>query len=89
MWISFIITLFVISVVFWIVAKAEGRIKDDSFKDWSVYSSSLWYCYGTLVGEAITRDTKSSKANALRYMMKYYFREDIELGQTLYEIKIE
>ena len=27
-------------------------------RDWSSMGKSLWYVYGTLIGESMTRDTK-------------------------------
>ena len=34
--------------------------------EWHTLSKAAWYTYGTLLGEAITRDTKSGKSKALR-----------------------
>ena len=36
------------------------------FLEWHTLSRASWYAYGTLMGEAITRDTKSGKSQALR-----------------------
>ena len=44
----------------------QGNIVGYDFKEWSHISEAFWYCYGTLIGEAITRDRRSASANALR-----------------------
>ena len=37
-----------------------------TFLEWHTLSKAAWYTYGTLLGEAITRDTKSGRSKALR-----------------------
>ena len=37
-----------------------------TFSEWHTLGKATWYTYGTLLGEAITRDTKSGKSRALR-----------------------
>ena len=65
-WIAFVVGLFFISITFWLVANAEGNIKDAYFHEWAVFKDSCWYCFGTLIGEAITRDTRTMHAPAVR-----------------------
>ncbi len=65
-WLNIFISLFVASVVFLILANTEGPLVGDRLREWSTYKESFWYAYGTLMGESITRDTRSEKALALR-----------------------
>ena len=39
------------------------------FLEWHTLSKASWFAYGTLMGEAITRDTKSGKSQALRIVI--------------------
>lgn len=45
----------------------QGSVVGFNFDEWSKISEALWYCFGTMIGEAITRDRRSAKALALRY----------------------
>ena len=65
-WIIVVVSFFILAVVFWLVANWEGELQNLSYGDWSSMGNSLWFCYGTLIGESVTRDTKSSNAVALR-----------------------
>ena len=66
-WILIAISLVVVSVVFYVASNLEGVLTKQSFNEWSTLQNAIWYAYGTLMGEAITRDTRSEKALALRY----------------------
>ncbi len=37
------------------------------------FKRSIWYCYGTFIGESITRDTKSATGQALRQDFSHIF----------------
>ena len=43
------------------------------------FKRSIWYCYGTFIGESITRDTKSATGQALRQDLshKIFFKKSI------------
>ncbi len=47
----------------------EGNIKNLNFKEWNTMYESVWYVYGTFMGESITRDTKSDKAPIVRILI--------------------
>ncbi len=49
------------------VSSVEETTMDVELRVWSSWTRAAWYAFGTLVGESITRDTKSSGANSLRY----------------------
>lgn len=66
LWILFISSLFLFGVTFTFISKVEGHLKGRNLKEWNTYYESMWYAYGTFLGESITRDTKSDKASALR-----------------------
>ncbi len=81
MWIAILVVLLVFQVCLWLVAKAEerqaamivakklsGRGPDRriDLRQWSRMSGASWYTFGTLIGESITRDTKSEGAWGLR-----------------------
>ena len=44
--------------------------------------NSLWFTYGTFIGEAITRDTKSEKAYALRFVIAIWLIYCLILSQS-------
>lgn len=41
----------------------------DAGHDWDTLSECTWYCFGTLLGESLTRDTQSSNSPALRLLL--------------------
>lgn len=65
-WTMFGASVLVIGFIFWCTAIIEGSHIGDYFREWAVLKDSFWYAYGTLVGESITRDTRSQNAPALR-----------------------
>jgi len=69
-WLFVIVCLFVVSVCFYTISKSEEElIPEMKLKHWSSPGASTWYSFGTLIGESITRDTKSDKAWALRIIV--------------------
>ena len=48
------------------LSNEETRLSGVDLHNWSRMKEASWYCYGTIIGESITRDTKSEKAFALR-----------------------
>ena len=55
-WIALLVTIVVCTVAFFIVSRIEGYIIKVKFHDWYTLPTSLWYIYGTFVGESITRE---------------------------------
>ena len=55
-WIAIFITFVVVTVAFLVISKIEGSMTNVHFDDWSTIPSSLWYVYGTFVGESISRE---------------------------------
>ncbi len=66
-WIIIFLSMFVVTAATYLITTIERDIVGQPLSAWSSYGSALWYSYGTLMGEAITRDTKSDKANSIRY----------------------
>ena len=56
----------VCSVAMCAIANEEMRLTGFRLDNWDEMRETGWYCFGTFVGESITRDTRSSKALALR-----------------------
>ena len=65
-WLLTCLSVFVIAVVFWIVANFESRFRGIDLEEWANLKASVWYCFGTFIGESITRDTRSDAAPAMR-----------------------
>jgi len=65
-WIGILISLFTLSLVMLRVSQEEEKLLNARLRHWSNYANSLWYVFSTLIGESITRDTKSSGAWSLR-----------------------
>lgn len=65
-WLFIITSLAGGAVFFLLVAKAEEKIVNVPLKAWNSIYESMWYVYGTLIGESITRDANSVGANAIR-----------------------
>ena len=61
-------------LILWAIAIAEGKVVGTEFTDWNTPKKSLWYCFGTLIGESLSRGTKSMEGNALRQTQKYPFK---------------
>ncbi|XP_059088023.1 glutamate receptor ionotropic, NMDA 2D-like isoform X1 [Tigriopus californicus] len=68
-WTLFGLSVLVIGLIFWGTAIIEGYHVGDHFQEWAILKDSFWYAYGTLVGESITRDTRSQNAPALRFLI--------------------
>ena len=56
------------SVFMFAVSNEETRLSGVDLHNWSSMKEAGWYCYGTVIGESITRDTKSEKAVSLRFV---------------------
>ena len=50
------------------ISNEENRLSGVDLHNWSTMKEAGWYCYGTIIGESITRDTKSEKAVSLRFV---------------------
>ena len=46
----------------------KGKTTGYTLKEFSSLSETLWYCFGTLIGESITRDKDLQGIKALRYV---------------------
>ncbi len=67
MWTTIITGLLTMVSVLFAVSNIEQRtVPKLSLKHWSQIGQAAWYCFGTLIGENITRDSKSDNAWALR-----------------------
>ena len=44
---------------------------------WTHPGYMLWYCYGTFIGESVTRETSSGGAWAIRYVIPKQTRGNI------------
>ena len=71
-WILFLASLFIFSVSFMIISKVEGKLMKTNFREWNTFYEASWYAYGTFIGEAVTRDTRSDKTNVLRIAMSVW-----------------
>ena len=71
-WILFLASLFIFSVGFMIISKVEGNLMHMNFREWNTFYEASWYAYGTFIGEAVTRDTRSDKTNILRLAMSVW-----------------
>ena len=65
-WFLTALSVLSLSTVFWIVANCESKFNYINLKEWSALKASLWYSFGTLVGEGITSDSRSDGAPAMR-----------------------
>ena len=55
-WIGVFITFGVVTLSLMVISKIEGSILNVQFVDWLTIPRSLWYVYGTFVGESISRE---------------------------------
>lgn len=65
-WLMFMGSLFIFGATFTYISKVEGKLIGWNLREWNTYYEAFWYAYGTFIGEAVTRDTRSDKAKALR-----------------------
>jgi hypothetical protein len=65
-WFTIVASVIISSIVFVLVANGEEIILGIDCSSWSTLSEAGWYCFSTMIGESVTRDTKSENANALR-----------------------
>ncbi len=66
-WASIAGMLFTMAVFMFSVSNTEQSIVPYlTLKHWAMLGQALWYCMGTLIGENVTRDSKSDGAWALR-----------------------
>ncbi len=68
-WLSLLICVLMVTLTLWLVSNLESSLNEHPLPHWSSLPRSLWYCYGTFIGESITRDTRSASANALRWVL--------------------
>ena len=55
-WIAIFITFGTVTVALFVISRIEGSILNVQFVDWLTIPGSLWYVYGTFVGESISRE---------------------------------
>ena len=66
-WLLMVVTLVVVGISIHFLATREGNWNGRGCPhDWKTIRHTCWYCFGTLLGEAITRDTKSESLPGLR-----------------------
>ncbi len=65
-WAAVVFSLFFVSGSLYFITRREGRLISLALKNWDSLKNSTWYAFGTLIGESITRDTKSEGAWSLR-----------------------
>ena len=66
----------VLFLIFLIVSNIllKGKITGFTLEEFSSISATLWYCFGTLIGESITRDKDLQGIKALRYVCNINYR---------------
>ena len=67
-WKIAIALLILIPIALIIVARIEQSIIDVRLNDWTSYAKSLWFCYGTFIGESISGYGKLFYAHSLKYI---------------------
>ena len=65
-WICVVSSVILASIFMFAISNEETRLSGVDLHNWSSMKEAGWYCYGTVIGESITRDTKSEKAVSLR-----------------------
>ena len=65
-WIGGVASMISTALAMWMMSRAESKVVGISLADWESYGKSLWYCFGTVIGESLTRDTSSEGAWAIR-----------------------
>ncbi len=65
-WMCVILTAIAAPLGFYAVSRAEERVVGCPLREWSRLLPAAWYVFGTLLGESITRDTRSERAWATR-----------------------
>ncbi len=66
-WATVLALLLAIPLLMFTVSNVEERVIPGlRLRQWSLLGQAAWYAFGTLIGESITRDTRSERAWALR-----------------------
>ncbi len=65
-WIFLLMSLLLVTVGLYSIAQLEEIIKFISLKQWSQLDKAMWYAFSTLIGESVTRGSKSERSWALR-----------------------
>ncbi len=66
-WVSLLMSLCVTTVAMYSISRLEELIiKTVSLRHWSQFGQAAWYAFSTLIGESVTRVSKSDSAWALR-----------------------
>ena len=81
-WLGTLLTLVASSLAIYLLAKFERLSVTVAPGNWSTLKSCSWYCYGTLLGEAITRDTKSQSLPCLRVALASWILFSLIIGQS-------
>ena len=67
-WALMVVIMFVTAFSIFVLGRTEGELNGKGCPhDWKTLKATSWYCFGTLLGESITRDTKSEHLAGLRY----------------------
>ncbi len=72
-WAATLVSLPLAQAALCLLARAEEALAGLDLREWSLPARAAWYGFGTLLGESITRDTKSEGAWALRLVFKKVF----------------
>ena len=65
-WLLICISLLFITIVLWIIVHFESQLVGASVGIWTILRDSLWYSFGSLIGESINRDILSHTAPSTR-----------------------
>ncbi len=65
-WLAVAVSLAVVTAALWLVSWREESLLGRRLTHWSRLKEASWYAFGTLIGESITRDTRSEGAWGLR-----------------------
>ncbi len=65
-WLCVLLSVPAMGAVSYILANQEGRLLNKVIKPWMFLGEAVWYAFGTLQGESITRDINITSIYALR-----------------------
>ncbi len=66
LWMLLLAFLLLITVSMYVISISEEIIKTTRLRHWSHFGQASWYAFSTLIGESVTRVSKSDGAWALR-----------------------
>ena len=65
-WACLVLSVLLVPFCYILVSRLEAGVLGRRLKNWESYYEAGWYAYGTFLGESITRDIRTSGANATR-----------------------